>query len=63
MMWVLPYAISLWPRSGRASTVIPAPLLDHEDARLDRLSSLGLLDTDPEPVFDAFAEAAVAVTG
>jgi signal transduction histidine kinase len=43
--------------------VILAPLLDHEDARLDRLSSLGLLDTDPEPVFDAFAEAAVAVTG
>jgi PAS domain S-box-containing protein len=40
-----------------------APLRDNEQASLDALVRLGVLDTDPEPEFDALVHAASALCG
>lgn len=41
----------------------PAPLPHNEQARLERLKALGVLDTAPEPIFDSFTRIASQVCG
>lgn len=41
----------------------PAPLLPDEGRRLQRLRSLGVLDSEAEPLFDALTRAASLLTG
>ena len=41
----------------------PAPLAPNEGQRLERLLSLGVLDTEAEPLFDALTRAASLLTG
>jgi hypothetical protein len=41
----------------------PPPAADHEQRRLARLRELAVLDTAPEPVFDAITRIAAQVCG
>jgi hypothetical protein len=43
--------------------VIIAPIPPNEVLRLQALLDLAIMDTDPEPAFDAIAQAAAAATG
>ncbi len=51
------------PLPGAVPGAVPAPLPPDEDRRLERLRALKLLDSPPQPIFDACTQLAALVCG